>query len=333
MYCNDEAVTKILGKVSLEFPIFEEYSEQLKLKNILDTVLYQYNVVTKETSLVTSDIEEKLMMFIAAKKIDGMSRKTLKNYYDDISKLGSFTRKPVSTIDHNDIRMYLTTQCSHMKETSIATKIYSFKTFFQWLHDEEYIPRNIMNKIKAPKIPKRLREGLTHEELEILRMACVTDREKALLEFFASTGCRLSEACALKIEDIDFHDNSFKVIGKGNKERMCLFTPKAKLLLKKYINNRKAKSIYLFCSSRHPYGPLSKRVIEQDIQNIRKRAGFDKPIFPHLIRHTYCTHKANSGMSMTVLQSLMGHDSLATTERYFKISDDIIKSEYKKLSN
>lgn len=68
MYCNDEAVTKILGKVSLEFPNFEEYSEQLKLKKILDTVLYQYNVVTKETSLVTSDIEEKLMMFIAAKK-------------------------------------------------------------------------------------------------------------------------------------------------------------------------------------------------------------------------------------------------------------------------
>lgn len=332
MYCNDEAVTKILGKVSLEFPNFEEYSEQLKLKKILDTVLYQYDVVTKETTLVASDIEEKLRIFVAAKKIEGMSMKTLKNYYDDILKLGSFIRKPIATIDHNDIRMYLATQCSHMKETSIATKIYSFKTFFQWLHDEEYIPRNIMNKIKAPKVPKRLREGLSHEDLELLRISCVTDREKALLEFFASTGCRLSEAVGLKIEDIDFSDKSFKIIGKGNKERMVLFTPKAKILLEKYIKNRKANSIYLFCSSRYPYGPLNKRAMQTEIQNIRKRAGFDKPIFPHLIRHTYCTHKANSGMSMTVLQSLMGHDSLATTERYFKISDDIIKSEYKKLT-
>lgn len=333
MNCNDEAVTKIIGKVTLEFPLFENYELQLKLKQILDLTLYEYDVLTKETHLITSDIDEKLALFMASKKIEGLSMKTLKNYASDISKLGEFIRKPVSAITHNDIRMYLAVKLGNLKETSLATKIYSFKIFFQWLHDEEYIPRNIMNKIKAPKVPKRLREGLTHEELEILRLACVTDREKALLEFFAATGCRVSEAVGLKVEDINFNDNSFKVIGKGNAERMVLFTPKANILLKRYIASKPPSSDgSLFSSNRFPYAGIGKRAIEKEINNIKVRAKFEKPIFPHLIRHTYCTHKANSGMSMTVLQTLMGHRSLATTERYFKISNDVIRSEFKKLT-
>ncbi|WP_085829073.1 site-specific tyrosine recombinase/integron integrase [Clostridium massiliodielmoense] len=330
---NEEAVIKILGKLILEVPELEhDLNKQLKVRNVIEEVLYNYDVITKETTLATSDIEEKLQMFLAVKKLDGLSSLTLENYQREISKFGSIVFKPLNSVTTMDIRMYLALVNKNVKETTLSTKVSILKTFFGWLLNEEFILKDPTKKIKTPKVGKRLRNALTEEELETLRNNCNTLREKALLEFIFSTGCRLSEVYKLNIKNINWQDLSIKVTGKGNKERRVYFTIKSKLLLKEYLKSRKDDSSALFVTSKKPHNRLGRRSIQKEINNIAKRAGFDKSVFPHLLRHTFATVALNNNMPVTVIQKLMGHESVDTTMIYAELDNSTLKQEYKKLS-
>lgn len=331
--CNDEVINKILGKTSLNIEHFQaNWQDQKKLREVLEEVLYNYEVQTKETSLITTDIDEKLQMFIACKRLDGISKRTLKNYYDEIKTFQNFLCKPVAIITANDVRYYLATKYRDCKETTKATKIYYLKSFFQWLFDEEYIERNIMNKIKAPKTPKRLRKALNSEETELLREACKTDRERSMLEMFICTGLRAEELTTLNISDLDFNNLTFRIIGKGNKERKLYFTAKCKILLQKYITSRQGNSIALFTSSRAPYQRLGKRAIQKEVNIIASRTNITRSVHPHLLRHGTATTLVNKNTPMPVVQSIMGHSSLATTQRYFEVNDSLVESEYRRSS-
>lgn len=326
MNCNDEVVIKIIGKVTLENPGID----QLKLRMILDEVLYKYNILPQETSIIASDVEEKLQLYIATKRLEGLSEKTLKNYYLDLMKLAEFMIKPLSTINANDIRMFLAVRCEHLKSSSMNTIIWELKSFFSWLASEEYISKNPMVKIKTSKVDKYMRKALTDEEMEIFRQACKTYRELALAEFLYSTGCRLSEIVKTDISNINWSDMSLIVFGKGSKERKVYFSPKAKILLQKYLNSRKDDCHALFVTERHPIHRLQGRGVETAIKKIARRIEDGPNIYPHLIRHTYATHKVNTGMSLPVLQKLMGHESPVTTQIYARLNDDNIKYEYKR---
>jgi integrase/recombinase XerD len=206
------------------------------------------------------------------------------------------------------------------------------KSFFGWLHMEEYITRNPMLRIKQTKEPKRLRHALSDEEIELLRQACRTDREKALLEFTVSTGSRLSEIVKIDRNDINWSERSLKVIGKGNKERVIYFSIKAKILLYKYLNSRNDDNPALFVTVRNPHHRIGGRSIEKIVKVIAERAGIDKPIFPHLLRHSFATHNINAGMPLPVLQHIMGHDNPSTTQIYAELSEENIMHEYRKIS-
>jgi integrase/recombinase XerD len=328
MNSNEEVVIKTIGKITQNFLEFQDFQKQLELRKILDEVLYDYDVMTKVTALVASDIDEKMQIYFASKKLDGMSARTIKNYNYILTKFSGYLRKPLSSITTMDMRMYLAAVGQNIQANSVNALIYCFKSFFSWLTDNEYIMKNPMSKIKATKVPKRVRHALTEEEIELLRQACKTDREKSLLEFAYSSGCRLSEIISINIPDVDFYDLSLHVIGKGNKERKVRFSIKAKILLQNYINSRKGINEALFISSKSPYQRIGSRAIEREVEGIAKRAGFDKSIYPHLFRHSYATHKINGGMSLPVLQNLMGHENSSTTMIYARINDENIKHEY-----
>lgn len=325
---KDEVIIKLIGKLTLEFPDLD----QLKVRQIAEETLYKYDVVPQETGLVVSDIEDKLQMYLAVKKLDGLSPQTLKNYNYNLLIFASYVRKPLAAINVTDLRMFLATRCKEMKATSVNGQISILKSFFGWLASEEYIPKDPTKKLKPTKEPKRLRHAMTEEEIELLRQACKTDREKALVEFLISTGCRLSEVVSINVESINWYEMSVFVIGKGNKERKVYFSTKAKVLLKKYLQTRKGDSPALFASIRAPYGRIGGRAIEKEVNKIKERAGLDKSVYPHLFRHSFATHKLNSGMPLTVLQQLMGHESPETTLVYAELNDETIKHEYKKIS-
>lgn len=329
--CNEEATIRIIGKVSQELAEFENLQKQIQLRKVLDEVLYNYDIITKETSLVASDIEEKMHIFFASKKLEGMSDKTIKNYNYMLSKFSSFMRKPLTGITVMDMRMYLALVSRDIKPGSVNAVIFCLKSFFAWLVNEEYIIKNPMAKIKATKIPKRLRHALTEEEVELLKQACETDREKALIEFLISTGCRLSEVVGVNKDDINWHEMSLNVIGKGDKERKVYFSTKAKILLRKYLLTRADDNPALFVSMRKPHGRIGGRAIEREVKKIADRAGFDKSIYPHLMRHSFATHSLSKGMNITTIQHLMGHEESSTTMIYAQQSEENIRHEYKKI--
>lgn len=326
--CKDEVIIKFVGKLILEFPQID----QLKVRDIAEEILYKYDVITQETALSTSDTEEKLQMYLAVKKLDGLSKKTLKNYYYQLMKFAGHLIKPIASITTSDLRMYLAARCKDMKATSMNGQITILKSFFSWLHSEEYIPKNPMLRIKQTKVPKRLRHALTQEEIELLRQACKTHREKALIEFLVSTGCRLSEVVNINQQDIDWYEMSLNVIGKGNKERKVYFSVKAKILIKKYLNTRKDSNSALFVASKGKNLRLGGRSVEREIKKVTMRAGIDKSVYPHLFRHSFATHSLNSGMSLPVLQHLMGHTEPATTMIYAELSEENVKHEYMRVS-
>lgn len=325
---KDEVVIKLVGKLSLEFSDLDQF----KVRNIVEEVLYKYNIMPTETALVSSDVEEKLQIYLATKKLDGLSHRTLRNYNYQLLILASHLVKPLSTITTMDLRMYLAARCKNMKPSSVNGQISILKSFFSWLSDEEYIPKNPAAKLKQTKEPKRVRHALNDEELEFLRQACETDREKALIEFLISTGCRLSEVVGVDKDAIDWHEMSLYVIGKGDKERKVYFNVRTKILLSKYLELRRDDTPALFTASKYPYGRLGGRSIEREIKKIAAKAKFDKSIFPHLFRHSFATSRINNGMPLHIIQHLMGHETPATTQIYAKISEENVRHEYKRIS-
>jgi len=325
---KDEVIIKLVGKLTLEFPEID----QLKVRRIAEEVLYKYEVTSIETALVTSDAPAKIQIYLSCKRLDGLSEKTLKGYRQDLQIFANYIRKPLATVNTMDLRMFLAVRCEKLKATSTNTKISVLKSFFGWLFEEEYIPKNPTSKLKQTKVPKVLRHPLSDEEVENLRQVCTKDRDEALIEFLVSTGCRLSETISINIDQTDFHEMSLFVIGKGKKERKVYFTTKAKILLKKYIKNRKGINHALFISERFPFQRIGSRAIECSINKIAKAANFDKPVFPHLFRHSFATHNINAGMPLPVLQKLMGHSSADTTMIYAELSQENIQHEVRRIS-
>lgn len=187
-----------------------------------------------------------------------------------------------------------------------------------------------MLKIRSIKLDKKnARQALSAEELERLRDACTGYREKALIEFLVSSGCRLSEVAQLNINDLNFNDRTVLVTGKGDKDRLVYFSVRARLMLQEYIKQRKGGD-GLFVSTKTPYEPLKQRAIQRVVHAVSERAGLFGRVHPHLLRHTFATLALNSGMDVTVIQRLLGHEDISTTQIYATMNEDVIKHQYNK---
>lgn len=284
----------------------------------------------KETSDL-SDLQEKIKFFLDTRKLDGLSDKTLRQYRSELKLFSQYCSKPVASITINDLRGYLASaQSKHeLKRTTINNKVNVLKAFFKFLSSEEIIIKDPSTKLKTMKVDyKSLRDELDEEELEIFRNSCKTIRERALVEFLVSSGCRVSETSYIKTSDIDWTDKSLTVVGKGNKRRKVFFSVKAKIQLKMYLSQRKGEGEYLFISERSPYQPINKDQIEKIIRNIGHRTDIKKPITPHVLRHTFATSALQRGMDISIIQQLLGHESINTTQIYATTSDQMLKRAY-----
>lgn len=183
------------------------------------------------------------------------------------------------------------------------------------------------------RLPKLIIRLLSMRYLSLIdpnqnpRPACGTDaRDNAILELFLATGCRVSEIVGMKVEDIDLQNGCVKVLGKGKKERVVFFSDRALEYLERYLDGRREGPVIL--SVRAPHQGLKKNAIENIIRKIAERAGINKRVFPHLLRHTFATHALNKGMPLPSLCDLMGHCSTDTTRIYAKNSQGKLKYEY-----
>lgn len=295
-------------------------------------IMREYDVQTAQV-YDRSNLPRRVEAFLAAKRIDGCRPKTIKGYRERLKMFMTQCSKPVQQITTDDLREYLAYLVDerHLMDNSVQAHINTLRSFFSWLVDEDNIRKSPMRKIKSLKIDKlRSRHPLTAEQLELVRDGCRGYKEKALVEFLVSSGCRVSEVAGLRVDDIDWRDRKCKVIGKGNKERTVYFSVRAKLMLQLYIAESRGGEA-LFASSRAPYEPLTDRGIEKMISKLGKRIGMERPLYPHLMRHTFASHALNCGMELTIIQHLLGHSDPKTTLIYAEIDPIRVQYEYNRM--
>ncbi len=309
-------------------------SEQVaKLRIILEEELYDYELHPVTRALVPiTNINEKIFLYLAAKRLDGLSPHSLKSYKIQLTRFSRFIQKDIENITTMDIRMYMTSYAkTGVKNSTMSTMLSALKAFFTWLEDEEYILKSPLRKIKAIKTNKYVRKALTAEEFEMLRDAASTNlRDRALVEFFYSTGCRLDEVQPLNKSSIDWSTSRVIVLGKGRKERPVRLNAKAKVSLWKYLNSRTDNDDALFVSERQPHARLGRRAIERTFSELGAKAGITKPVYPHLMRHTTASNMLNNGASLAVVQRYLGHESPVTTQIYAQLNVDTVMQEHEK---
>lgn len=305
--------------------LFEGKEEQIK------EILKEY-IVSKEGES-NGNLMKRIEHFLSAKRIDGLSEKTLQEYNCKLRIFSGRIHKQANRITTDDIRDYVgyLSRERGLKDSSIQTHINTLRSFFGWMDTEDIIKKNPMRKIKTSKLDRKsTRHPLTQEELEMLRNGCRTEKEKALVEFLVSSGCRLSEVVGIRLDQINWQERKVVVKGKGNKERTVYFSVRAKIMLQAYIESRHGGTA-LFTSRRTPYGAMGARAIQKALQKIGEQAQEPRRIHPHLMRHTFATQAINSGMDITVIQHLLGHTDPKTTLIYAELSSRAIQYEYERV--
>lgn len=322
MEVNDTArlMNDVRTVVSTMFPDVDE----VKLTHRLEEIIHNYEIQRKSKEALENDLQEKIDMYINAKRIEGYSPATLKGYKIELGMFSRYVKKPTSQIGTPDIRMYLASD-ENWKPGTVEKKLANIKAFFNWLVEEELLLKNPASKIRPPRKPERLPKGLTIEEIEIVREACKTPRERALMEVMYSTACRLSEIANMRKSKINEQDMSITVIGKGNKERTVYLSHRAMYHLKKYLISRKepadGPSDYLFIGERRPYRDLTGRAIQRIVDKIEERANLSKPLTPHTFRHTFATLAMENGAKLEDIQHILGHSNPSTTLIYSFVTE------------
>ena len=272
--------------------------------------------------------------YLVCKKMAGLADGTVNNYKIILNVFFDKVKKEPQFVTANEIRefLYLYQEQKGVSRRTIDKYREYITRFFTWAYNEEYIQNNPAKNIAAIKYEEKPREALTQVELEYLRMACATIRERAIIEFLYSTGARVSELATIKKNDINWYEKSVRLFGKGRKHRTSFLNAKAEVALKKYLESRSDDNEFLFVSMKKPYRSIAKDGIEKIVRNIANRV-FDnigKRITPHILRHTTATTALQSGMPIADISKLLGHESIDTTMIYAKSSIEDVRSGHKK---
>jgi len=262
------------------------------------------------------------------------SNNTIKSYKNDLKEFFDYTEKDLTDVKNRDIRIFIEYLYDiDRKRTTINRKISVLRTYFKFLRREELLDENPMEEILSAKNNKKLPDFLTINEINDLINSIGEEnlldlRNKTILELLYATGLRVEELVNLKKNDINFGNKYLKVTGKGNKERSVPITDIALKKVNRYLKRRKYENEIIFLSKNG--NPLSQRDIRRIFKKLIKKMAIDKNITPHTIRHSFATHLLERGADLRLVQELLGHSSISTTQIYTHISMEKMKEYYKK---
>lgn len=318
-----------------------------EIENAVYVVLGNYDINAKEMRIVVFDNgdSEIIRRFFLAKAIQGCTPRTAETYSNIIKYFLNVVRKHIIDITTDDIRLYLAKKkANRASDAYLATIHRTLSSLFGWCATEEIIQKNPMLRVERIRIRKKTEDPLSEEQLESIRYAARTKRERALVEFLYSTGCRISEAVSLNRSDINFDTCEIDVLGKGRKWRKAYLTQRAKFALQDYLDSRTDKSPALFgydfsmvpdylqknsISMKNGMdGRLTASNAELILRKIGKRCGLR--IHPHLLRKTVATIALQKGMPIDQVRQMLGHESIATTTIYAQTKKEEVKSAHAK---
>lgn len=223
-----------------------------------------------------------------------------------------------------------------LNRNSISRKLSSIRTFYNYLVNNDLVKVNYFSDISNPKKNKNLPHYLKDDEINKLfsipdTSTALGQRNLLIIEMLYATGVRVSELVNIKLKDIDVYNDSIKIRGKGNKERIVFFGSFCKSALEIYLDEGRKEldkkgSIYLFLNK---FGnKLSDRMIRNILDDLILKAGVEKHVHPHMIRHTFATDMLNSGADLMTVKELLGHESINTTSIYTHVSNEQIRRVY-----
>lgn len=304
-----------------------------KILQAVDMSLSGFDISRKPVELtVSTGIPEVVKYYLVSKAVANLSKSTLRQYKYKLINFFNTVRKAYMDINATDIRLYLLNYKT--LHNSSDRYIESIRTvlsgMFTWLADNEYIVKNPCANVDKIKFQEVRREPLSTYELEVLRYFCKTQREKALIDFIYSTGCRVSECSDMNLSDINWNDRSALIRhGKGNKQRKVFFNAESQLSLQKYLETRTDEDEALFVQTYAPHTRLSARGIQNEIKKIGDRAHIK--VYPHKLRHTFATVGISGGMPLERLQALLGHENPRTTLIYAKLDNTDLQREHRRI--
>ena len=262
------------------------------------------------------------------------SENTYISYMNDLYYFFMFIKKDLDKVNENDIRDYLE-YLNLKKETSssIRRRISSFKSFYKFLYLNGFMDKKDypLSKIAYPKMEKKLPKFIYYNDLlEILEESAKDSdgtRDKLIIEMLYATGVRVSELVNIKYSDIDYNNRRIRVCGKGNKERIVYFGEYALDALNEYTStHKKNEQGYVFTNSKG--GALTDRGVRYIIEKLMNKLSVKVHVTPHVLRHTFATDMLNNGCDIKIVQELLGHSSLRTTEIYTHVTNERLKEVY-----
>ena len=326
---KDKLITQIQVRMASKLNM-----EQLEeLRRVLTNAFYGVDINEKEAIEPTdaTDNGGMLDVFIAAKRIEGCSDKSLKYYTFTVRQMLNSMGKHFREISTDDLRGYL---ANYQKDrgsskVTIDNMRRIFSSFFGLLEDEDYILKSPVRRIHKIKTDKPIKETISDEGLELLRDACDEIRDLAIVDLLASSGMRVGELVNLNRGDMNFHERECVVLGKGGSERMVYFDARTKIHLLNYLESRDDNNPALFVSLNQPYERLLVGGVETRLRKIGKRADLKK-VHPHKFRRTLATRAIDKGMPIEQVQRLLGHVKIDTTMHYAMVNQSNVKNSHRK---
>ena len=262
--------------------------------------------------------------FLQAKQL---ADSTAKGYRGFLVRFASELDVSVDNVDTQAIREFLDGERNRGNSTNtLVTKIHRLNSFYSWLLQEEYILKNPMNRVEKPQETKTPPKYLTYEEVELLRESAdgVT---KVIFEVLYSTGLRVSELVDLDRQDIDFIEKTVWVKdGKGGKARQSKLSTRAAMILKQHLAARKDDEPWVFRSNFKQR--MSRHSVARYLRLLGERAGLRRRLTPHMLRHTFATHLLDAGMPIDLVQYMLGHSSVKTTQVYAQTNPKNVEHFY-----
>lgn len=272
---------------------------------------------------------------------DGLARNTIESYRRDISQLDAWLsvakRPDLSAIGSEDLQAFLAYRIEKLKSSprSTARLTSAMKRFYQFLVREQLLAQDPSAQLESPKLTRGLPKSLSEGDVELLLNAPDLNtplglRDKAMLETLYATGLRVTELVTLKIVQVSLDMNVVRVVGKGNKERLVPMGEVAAEWIKRYLDEARGtilgtkKTADLFVTQRG--GAMSRQMFWHTIKGQAIRAGIHKAISPHTLRHAFATHLINHGADLRVVQLLLGHADITTTQIYTHVARERLKA-------
>lgn len=278
----------------------------------------------------TDERDDLLMCYLDAMKVQGRSEKTLTRYKYVIERMMAGVGVPTRRITVYHLRQYLSgMKAAGLQDSTMEANRQVFSAYFNWLQRESLIEKNPTANLGAIKCAKRQKKTFTDIDMEKLHRSCKCKRDRAIIAFLESTGCRVSELTGLDRESVDLDGLECVVHGKGNKERRVYLDGVTGMLIRAYLAERRDKCDALFVNR---YGErLTQDGVRDVLNRVADAAGVEH-CHPHKFRRTLATNMARHGMPVQEVARILGHDKLDTTMQYVMLDDEDIKHRYRKFA-